>query len=224
MATQQPGGSEQKKSESDKNERVEQGEKGQKRDIEVKRGGEQGMERPRRGTWFGLPRWMRRGWQAPATPFSLDFSMSPFETMQRMADDLDRMITDFGFGPEGEQGYLTAGALWSPDIEVYQQGDELVVRADLPGVSKEDLRVELLDNQLVLEGERRQESERRGEGFYRSERSYGSFRRTIPLPEAARDTEPHATFENGVLEVRVKNPQTRGKRIEIKGGESPKIH
>lgn len=209
MPTQQPS-AEQKKSEET-----------EKKDVEITRAAPPALERSRPRSWPGIPRWMRRGLFAPYDPFT----SSPFELMRRMSDDLDRMFSEYPF-PEATASWAEAPALWSPDVEVFQHGDELVVRADLPGVNKEDLKVEMLENSLVLEGERHHEVERREAGYYRSERSYGSFRRVIPLPESARGADASAKYDAGVLEVRVKNPQAKGKKIDIKssGAEGSRIH
>jgi HSP20 family protein len=104
-----------------------------------------------------------------------------------------------------------------PDIDVFEREGKLVVRADLPGLSKDDVRVEVDEGALVMQGERRQEREVEGSGTYRSERFYGSFRRVIPLPEGIDPDTAEAHFENGVLEVSFRLPQqkARGKRIEI---------
>jgi len=73
--------------------------------------------------------------------------------------------------------------MWSPQIETFQRGDQFVVRADLPGLRKEDINVEVTEQGITLQGERRVEHEEEREGYYRSERSYGSFYRTIPSPK-----------------------------------------
>src|SRR6185312_5580346 len=96
----------------------------------------------------------------------------------------DRVFEDFGFGqtaigaPTWMRGPLrAAGDVWAPDIEVTQRDNELVVRADLPGMKKEDVKVDVTDEGLIISGERRQEQEHERGGVYRSERTYGSFYR-----------------------------------------------
>jgi HSP20 family protein len=96
--------------------------------------------------------------------------------------------------------------------------DELVVRVDLPGMKKEDVCVDVTDNNITISGERQAEQETERGGVYRSERSYGSFCRTIPLPEGAITDQAKATFKDGVLEIRMPAPPeqvTRGRRLEI---------
>jgi HSP20 family protein len=114
---------------------------------------------------------------------------------------------------------------WAPEVEVSQQNNELVVRADLPGLKKDDIHIDVTDNAITISGERRQEHETERGGIYRSERTYGSFYRVIPLPEGAITDQAKATFTNGVLEVRLPAPPeqvTRGRRLEIKEGTETK--
>jgi len=108
--------------------------------------------------------------------------------------------------------------MWAPDIEVSQHDNEFVVRADVPGMKKEDVSVDVTDNDITISGERRLEEETERGGVYRSERSYGTFFRTIPLPEGAIADQAKASFKDGVLEIRMPAPNqaTRGRRLEIK--------
>lgn len=115
----------------------------------------------------------------------------------------------------GRQG---AASLWSPQIETFQRGNEFVVRADLPGLKRADVKIDITDDSITIEGERREEHEEDREGFYRSERSYGSFSRAVPLPEGAITDSAKAHFNNGVLEVVIQAPPrevSRGRRLEI---------
>ena len=103
-----------------------------------------------------------------------------------------------------------------------QQGDNLTVCAELPGLNKDDVKVEASDEGLVIRGERKQENEERREGMYRSERSYGSFYRVVPLPEGANVDQARAEFKNGVLKVSIPVPQQqqRSREIPIQEGAS----
>jgi HSP20 family protein len=148
--------------------------------------------------------------------------------LERFADEVDRMFGDFGFGfgrPFGRAAVSESEA-WIPQLEVSQQNNELIIHADLPGLNKDDVKVDVTDDAVTIQGERRREREEERAGVYRSERSYGSFYRVIPLPEGAMTDQAKATFRHGVLEVRMPAPPeqvTRGRRLEISEGEgSPK--
>ena len=156
---------------------------------------------------------------------------SPFSFMRRFSEEMDRLFEDFGFGrgwlaPGFGRDFFPAGfgefgqSGWSPQVEVFERGGQLVVRADLPGLTKDDVKVEVTDNAINISGERKSEHEEKGEGFYRSERSYGSFYRQIPLPEGVNADAADATFRDGVLEITMQAPQRqqRGRRLEIKEG------
>ncbi|HEX9942069.1 MAG TPA: Hsp20/alpha crystallin family protein [Thermoanaerobaculia bacterium] len=174
----------------------------------------------------------RRGLMTPASLLG-----NPFGVMRSLVDEMDRFFDDFlGFGGPVRYGRpgLSSGSqsqalsrgtgagsgLWYPQIEVSERGGNLVVCADLPGTRKEDVHLEVHDDFLVLEGERRQEQEQNEGGWYRSERSYGRFYRTIPLPEGVNPDQAKANFKDGVLEVTIPLPrreeqQQRGRSIEI---------
>lgn len=154
---------------------------------------------------------------------------SPFAFMRRFSEEMDRLFGDFGFGrgfltPSFGRGFGTfgeaGGSLWSPQVEVFKRGGQLVVRADLPGMTKDDVNIEVTDDALIIRGERREEREEDEEGYYHSERSYGSFFRQIPLPEGANAENAQATFRDGVLEITMEAPQrqSRSRRLEIREG------
>lgn len=151
-------------------------------------------------------------------PFGSVFAGSPFGSLfQRWNEEMDRVFEDFGFG----RGRLARGAeatQWSPQIEMLQRGNDLVVRADLPGLTKEDIHVDIADDTLTIRGERRQEQEEEREGWYRSERSYGSFYRSVPLPEGAIADSAKASFKDGVLEITLQAPPrevSRGRKVNV---------
>ncbi len=136
------------------------------------------------------------------------FSMSPFELMRRFTDEMDRFFEGGASRFGGRHG-------WSPNVEVRQKNNDLVVCADLPGLSKDDVKVEVTDQGLVIQGERKQQHEQREQGYYRSERSYGQFYRVIPLPEDAKLDQAKAQFNNGVLEVTIPVPESEHTRRQI---------
>jgi HSP20 family protein len=166
----------------------------------------------------------RQGGLARRETFMPSPITNPFAFMRRFTEEMDRLFEDF-FGGSLIPRWTEFGSLsefrermWSPQIEVFERDNQLVVRADLPGLTKDDVHVEITDDSLIIQGERKQEHEERREGFYRSERSYGRFYREIPLPEGVNAENATATFRNGVLEITLQVPerQPRGRRIEIK--------
>jgi len=154
-------------------------------------------------------------------PFESSFGMGPFSLMRRMQEDMDRLFGDmWGGGRLQWPSLLSQGgrADWTPAIETFQRGNEFVVRAEVPGLSPEDCSVEIGEDALTIQGEKKSEHQEEREGVFRSERSYGSFYRVIPLPEGAVADSAKASFKNGVLEIVMQAPSQevrRGRRIEI---------
>jgi HSP20 family protein len=178
---------------------------------------------PRRGGAQGLTRSTYSPPLFSMGPLSL-LSMNPFSLMRQFSDEMDEMFSSFG-GGEGRldrPGALARAAVFSPQLEVLERDDQMLVRADLPGINPDEVRLTLLDDSLVIEGERRSEQEEHRRGVFRSERSYGMFRRVIPVPVEAREENASARFENGVLEISIplERQRSRGRRIEI-SGQSP---
>jgi HSP20 family protein len=103
----------------------------------------------------------------------------------------------------------TNGARFLPAMDLVETDDHFVLRADLPGLREEDVKVELEDNVLTISGERKAQHEAKGEGYYRLERSYGQFARSLTLPEGVKADGIAATFDRGVLEVKVPKPEQR---------------
>src|SRR5258705_9383159 len=147
---------------------------------------------------------------------------SPFSFMRRFGEDMDSLFEEFGFGrglmPQG----LAQMADWSPQIEITERDGQLIVRADLPGLSKDDVQVELRDDAILIRGQRKQDREEKREGYYRSERSYGSFYRQIPLPKGVKTENATATFHDGVLEITMPAPQgeARGRQLQIQDAQA----
>ena len=107
---------------------------------------------------------------------------------------------------------------WTPTIEVFEKDNRLVTKVDLPGLKKEDVKVEVADGHLAISGERKREVEEKKKNVYRSEREYGSFYRVVPLPVGVKLEDVKATFANGVLEVSVPlpaRPEARVRKVEI---------
>jgi HSP20 family protein len=107
-------------------------------------------------------------------------------------------------------------------MDLVETEDHFVLRADLPGMSEADVSIELEDNVLTLSGERKAEHEEKKEGYYRVERSFGQFRRSLTLPEGVDAEKIAATFDKGVLEVRIPKPEERKpRRVAIQVGDKP---
>ena len=117
--------------------------------------------------------------------------------------EMDRLFDDF-FGAWGGRALAPFGEGWgafSPQVDVAEMEDEIKVSAELPGLDAKDVDVTVSHNTLTLKGEKKQEHEEKGEGYYRSERSYGSFQRSIPLPGTVETDEADAAFDKGVLTI-----------------------
>jgi HSP20 family protein len=143
------------------------------------------------------------------------FRFDPFAMMRRLSEEMDRAFgSTFGLSRNmGQAG------MWSPAVEVRETDNHVEIRADLPGLSKDDVKVECTDEGIIIEGERHREEEKKEGGTYRSEMSYGNFYRMIPLPDGADPEKAKAEFKNGVLQVTVPISEARRqtKRIPITG-------
>jgi HSP20 family protein len=160
---------------------------------------------------------------------------SPFAFIRRFATEMDRLFEDFGVGHGLHMpGFLTRGhellrreaglveADWSPHIDVEEREGKILVRADLPGMSKDDVKVEVTDDTLTIQGERKHEKKEEREGYVYSECAHGSFYRAIPLPEGVDASKVTAEFRNGVLEVAMPappRPEPRARRVEVREGK-----
>jgi HSP20 family protein len=177
---------------------------------------------------------MRR-WEAEQHPYG------PFAMMRDMQDQIDRWFNRVGFGswtspsswvsPSSwtSQSNWTSPSHWlsrageqmgewSPAIDAFQRGNEFIIRADVPGMNRNDVSVEIGDDAVTLRGERKGETHDEREGMYWTERSYGSFSRVVPLPAGAISDSAKANFHNGVLEVVIQAPSQevrRGRKIDI---------
>jgi HSP20 family protein len=148
---------------------------------------------------------------------------NPFDMLRRLDEDVDRLFQQiWGGGRSLMRGRgADAQSMWMPQVEVREEGGKLHVCADLPGMRKEDVKLSLEGDQLVLQGERQSSREegQQGGSFYHSERSYGSFYRSIPLPEGVDPQTAQANFKDGVLDVTFeapRKPQQQTRQIEIR--------
>jgi HSP20 family protein len=144
------------------------------------------------------------------TPAHFDL-FREFDNMRRRVDDV------FGSFPYRVSPRFFEGELWSPTVDVYQEGTWIVIKADLPGVDFKDVKLTLMNNVLTIEGERKLEKEIDEEKYYTKETWYGGFLRRIPLPVGTLPDAIKANFDHGVLEVKVPVPiETLPKEIPIK--------
>jgi HSP20 family protein len=147
------------------------------------------------------------------------------DVFEGMWHDMDRLLSLPGFtGPSrvgrARRGRERLATPLIPRVDVFEQGNDIVVRAEMPGMKKDDISVDLDQGDLVIRGELKEESEVNEEDYYRMERSYGSFYRRIPLPDGVNEDQIKASYNNGVLEVRVPKPSdqqsTTGTKIPIR--------
>ena len=153
-------------------------------------------------------------------------TFNPFQMMRRFTKDMERLFGGFNgftfptfFRTDLEPFRMEFDEFkWAPPLEVLFKDGQFMVRADLPGLTKDDVKIEVTDEFLTISGERKEEKEEKREGFYRTERNYGSFFRQIPLPENVKTENAIATFHNGVLEITM--PATKVekpiRKLEIK--------
>jgi HSP20 family protein len=144
----------------------------------------------------------------------------PFREMASLQSDMSRLMNGVLGAANGNGGTRT----WIPPVDVWETDDEVVYALDLPGMSEDDVSVELEEGTLTISGTREREDEVSNDGLYRYERRFGSFSRTIGLPQGVTDDSVKAEYKNGVLEVRVTKPeQPKPRRIQIGGGEQATI-
>ena len=142
----------------------------------------------------------------------------PIRELDTIQSEFNRLFNSFFDTPTAGNG--AAPRRWVPAMDLVETDTDYVLRADLPGLSEGDVKLELEENVLTISGERKSEQEQRKAGYYRVERSFGSFRRSLTLPEGVDAGAIKATFDNGVLEVRVRKPEQRQpRRVQITVGE-----
>lgn len=140
----------------------------------------------------------------------------PFRDLTSLRERMDRLFDEFtGRGWTAEEG-LTTG-VWNPAVDVYETKDSLVLKADLPDVTKDDVGISVEGNLLTLHGERKKEKEVKEKDYYRMERSYGAFSRSFTLPSSVNSEKIEAAFSGGVLTVTLpKKEESKPKQIQVK--------
>ncbi len=140
----------------------------------------------------------------------------PFEDMARLQREVNRLFEDSN-RPAGRGGAeLTPARTWAPAVDIFEDRDEIVVRADLPGLKLEDIDIELTGETLTIRGERKFEDTARKDGYVRIERSYGHFQRSFTISVPVRSDAVKASYRDGLLEVHLpKSEETRPKKVQV---------
>lgn len=199
---------------------------------EIARTKTDGLHTPAKATAGLAEREVRRAERLARRASSLALRAgSPFAFIRRFAEEMDRLFEDFGL----ERGLGVPGMLgrryevmrreaelgqaeWSPVVDIIDRDGTLTIRADLPGLSKDDIHVDVTEDAITIQGERTEEKKEEREGHCYRERSYGRFYRAIPLPEGVDSSKATAEFHNGVLAVALPAPshsQRKARRLEI---------
>jgi HSP20 family protein len=149
-----------------------------------------------------------------------------FPLLRQFGRDVDWLFDRLGWNAIRPQD--PTRAFWTPELEVLEGKNEFIVRMDVPGLKKKDVTIEITEQELLLRGERMQQTEEHGDRFFRTERSYGAFSRTVPLPESVKIDQAKASVLDGVLEVRMPmSPrEEHRRRLEIQdaAGEKTSKH
>jgi HSP20 family protein len=139
----------------------------------------------------------------------------PFREIINLRNQMDALFSEMGLLPR-TAGQTEAAATWSPAVDIYETDKEIVLKAELPDIKQEDIRVSVDNNRLSITGERKFESEVKRENYHRIERSYGAFARTFTLPPTVDQDNIRAEYKNGVLTVSLpKREVAQGRNIAI---------
>jgi HSP20 family protein len=142
----------------------------------------------------------------------------PLRELSSLQSEMNRLFNTVFDAPVAGSG----ARRWVPSMDLVETADDFVLRADLPGMTQDDVKIEIEDTVLTISGERKAEHEDRQEGFYRLERAFGSFSRSLTLPKGIDAGAVRAAFTNGVLEVHIPKPEAvKPRRIEIAVGDTP---
>src|ERR687889_1639067 len=140
----------------------------------------------------------------------------PFRDLKSLQDEVNRLFSANFSRSFGEEGF-TRGA-WAPSVDIFENKDEIVLEAELPGMNREDFELTIENNVLTLRGERRFEKKDEADNYHRVERAYGAFTRSFTLPQTVSPENATAEYKNGVLRVALrKREEVKARRIEVKG-------
>ena len=144
----------------------------------------------------------------------------PLRELNSLQSEMNRLFNTVFDQPSGTSG--TVMRRWMPAMDLAESSDHFVLRADLPGMSEDDVSIEFEDGTLTVSGERKAEHEEENQGFHRVERSFGAFSRSLTLPQGIDADAVTASFDRGVLEIRIPKPEQRKpRRIEIARDAEP---
>ncbi len=152
-------------------------------------------------------------------------SWDPVREIDTLQGEMNRLFSTFFDTPtaRGGNGGAATARRWIPAMDLVEAGEHFVLKADLPGLAESDVNIEVENNVLTVSGERKAELEEKHEGYYRLERAFGAFARSLTLPDGIDADAVTASFDNGVLEVRIPKPaETKPRRVQIAvGGGEP---
>ena len=141
--------------------------------------------------------------------------VDPFKVLSAIHERMNQLFDETFLPAQGSEA-APAAAMWSPAVDIYESGDDIVVRAEIPGIDRDDVAVEVKDGILTLRGERKFEKEEKEENYHRIERSYGTFVRSFALPSSADPEKVQAALKEGVLEVRIgKKEQAKPRKVKV---------
>ena len=141
--------------------------------------------------------------------------VDPFKELSAIHERMNQLFDETFLPGRGSEA-VPAAAMWSPAVDIYESGDDIVVKAEVPGIDKGEVAVEVKDGILTLRGERRFEKEEKEENYHRIERSYGTFVRSFGLPSSVDPEKVRAALKEGVLEVRIgKKEQAKPRKVMV---------
>ena len=141
----------------------------------------------------------------------------PFRDLRTLQEEVNRLFSTNLTRAFGDDEGIGRGA-WAPSVDIYENKDQIVLEAELPGMKQEDFDLTIENNVITLRGERRFEKTDESDNYHRVERSYGAFTRSFTLPQTVSADEAHAEYSNGVLRVTLpKREETKSRRIEVTG-------
>jgi HSP20 family protein len=139
----------------------------------------------------------------------------PFREIHSLQDRMNRLFSEVARRSPVAEEEMVQGA-WVPPVDIFETGDSIVIKAELPGISKEDITLEVKDNTLSIKGEKKFEKDVKEENYHRVERSYGAFQRAFSLPSTVQQEKVKAKFKDGILEVTLpKAEEAKPKQIKV---------